>query len=121
MQLQYNVIMRKFKPVYYLDTQELFKDFLSITESGIWYFGKYKDNIKEFFKDHLNININIYFSKSNNVTYWYYLIEHYDEIYTSDDNEIEYMTSYNEALNKSIQFILTQVFKTNNQTTNEKL
>ena len=44
---QYIAIMRKFKPVYYLDTQELFKDFLLITENAIWYFGKYKDNIKE--------------------------------------------------------------------------
>ena len=106
--------MKEKKIEYTREVTELFKKIFCITKSGKLYFQRYKDDIKEFFEKELNIHINIFFQKINNYTEYFYIIEHYDFIHTSDNIEDIPICNYNDALNKALYYILTQMFNTNN-------
>ena len=113
--------MKEKKIEYTREVTELFKKFLCTTQSGELYFQRYKDNIKEFFEKEMNIHINIFFQKINNYTEYFYIIEYYDFTHSSDDIEDVPMYDYNDALDNALYYILTQMFNTNNQQTNEEL
>lgn len=113
--------MKEKKIEYSKEVIELFKNFLCTTQSGELYFQRYKDNIKEFFEKEMNMYINIFFQKINNYTEYFYIIEYYDFIHSSDDIEDVSIYDYNDALNSALYYILTQMFNTNNQQTNEEL
>lgn len=113
--------MKEKKIEYTREVIELFEKFLCTTQSGELYFQRYKNNIKEFFEKEMNICINIFFQKINNYTEYFYIIEHYDFIHSSDNIEDMPMYDYNDALNSALYYILTQMFNTNNQQTNEEL
>lgn len=100
---------------------ELFENFLCTTQSGELYFQRYKNNIKEFFEKEMNMYINIFFQKINNYIEYFYIIEYYNFTHSSDDIENILMYNYNDALNNAIHYILTEMFNTNNQQTNEEL
>lgn len=99
-------------------TKSLFKSFLThYSDRFESYYFQFKDNIKEFFRDEMNININIYFQNLKNEYYtteWFYIIEQSNFIHSSDEIEDFSMHSYNEALNCAIIYILTQMFDINN-------
>lgn len=107
--------MKEKKIEYTKEVIELFKKFLCTTQSGELYFQKYKDNIKEFFEKEMNIHINIFFQKVISYAEYFYIIEHYNFIHSSDDIEDMSMHDYNDALNNALYYILTQMFNTNNQ------
>lgn len=113
--------MKEKKIEYTREIIELFKNFLCTTQSGELYFQRYEYNIKYFFEKEMNIHINIFFQKINNYTEYFYIIEHYDFIHCSDDIEDVPIYNYNYALNSALYYILTQMFNTNNQQTNEEL
>lgn len=100
---------------YYKETKELFKQFLepiTVNDYGRFekYYFVYENNIKQFIKEQLNIDINIYFQKVNNILVYFYIIEGLDEIYTSDKIEENNMFSYNEALNNAIKYIFKNIY-----------
>lgn len=113
--------MKEKKIEYSEDVIELFEKFLCIIQSRELYFQRYKDNIKEFFEKEMNIYINIFFQKVTSYVEYFYIIEHYDFIHSSDDIEDIPMYNYNYALDSALYYILTQMFNTNNQQTNEEL
>ena len=105
--------MKEKKIEYSKYTIELFKEFLCTTQSGELYFQRYKDNIKEFFEKEMNMHINIFFQKINNYIEYFYIVEHYDSIHSSDNIEDAPMYKYNDALDNALYYILTQIFDTN--------
>lgn len=113
--------MKEKKIEYTKEVIELFEKFLCTTQSGELYFHMYKDSIKEFFEKELNMHINIFFQKVTNYIEYFYIIEYYDFIHSSDDIEDTPIYYYNDALNSALYYILTQMFNTNNQQTNEEL
>lgn len=88
---------------------ELFKQFLNSSDNLKSYFNEYKDNIKGFLNNECGIWINVYFQRLNYRLRYFFIIETNYEFYTSDDIEINVMKTYNEALNKAINFIFTNV------------
>lgn len=100
---------------YHKETKELFKQFLeptTVSDYGRFekYYFVYENNIKQFIKEQLNIDIDVYFQKVNNILIYFYIIEGCDEIYTSDEIEENNMFSYNEALNNAIKYIFKNIY-----------
>lgn len=69
------------------------------------WFEKYKDDIKSFIKEQLNINITIY----RNDFIWFYLIETKTEFYSSDECDSLDLLDYNMALNRAIKYIFNNI------------
>lgn len=73
-------------------------------------FAKYQNNIKEFFEREMNLHINVYFQKVNTLKVFYYIIEYGDNsVEISDDIEETNMFNYNDALNRAIKYLLTNL------------
>ena len=100
-------IMNEIK--YTQENIELFKQFLNSSDNLKSYFNEYKDNIKGFLNNECGIWINVYFQRLNYRLRYFFIIETNYEFYTSDDIEMNIMKTYNEALNKAINFIFTNV------------
>lgn len=69
------------------------------------WFEAYKNDIRRFFKEQLNINITIY----RHDYIWFYLIETEDEFYHSDDCDSLDLIDYNMALNRAIKYIFNNI------------
>ena len=85
------------KPVTIRDI-ELFKDY-----------PLYRDDIKTFHKNHVNIDINIYFTKHYNGKNFFYIIEGNTWFITSDEIEDMDILTYEGALNRAIKYIFTKI------------
>lgn len=71
------------------------------------WFNQYKDNIKGFVKEQLNIDITIY----RNDFVWFYLIETKTEFYDSDECDSIDLLDYNMALNRAIKYIFNNILQ----------
>lgn len=69
------------------------------------WFEQYKNDIKRFFKEQLNINITIY----RHDYLWFYLIETESEFYHSDECDSLDLIDYNMALNRAIKYIFNNI------------
>ena len=69
------------------------------------WFERYKDDIKSFIKEQLNIDITTY----RNGDIWFYLIETKTDFYHSDECDSLDLTDYNMALNRAIKYIFNNI------------
>lgn len=71
------------------------------------WFERYKDDIKSFVKEQLNIDITIYGNEHS----WFYLIETKTDFYHSDECDSSDLTDYNMALNEAIKYIFNNILQ----------
>lgn len=98
---------------YTQENKELFDEFIKPVVIGdiekYNTFCLYRDNIKEFLRRYLNININIYFTTNYKGKIWFYVIEGDTWFKSSDEIEDIDILSYNSALNRAIRYIFKEI------------
>lgn len=90
-----------------IDLLQAFTTPLTVDDYGYkskW-FNQYKDDIKGFIQEQLNITITTYGNEHS----WFYLIETKTDFYHSDECDHLDLTDYNMALNRAIKYIFNNI------------